>query len=101
MAGASFRARAVAARFEADAVDGRSRPRLAEDLVDLVPQRGFLGDRSTVSQPKLRACGQALRIHIADDDDRRAQQLRRGGAGETDRPGARHVNRRAGGDPGR
>ena len=66
----------VAARFEADAIDGVIHFGHADDLRDLVAERGFLPqiDRLAAEAARLR---EPLRDHVADDDDRRSQQMAR------------------------
>ena len=57
--------------------------------------------RSTVSQPKLSACFQALLDHVADDHDRRPEELCRMRGSQPNGAPARDVDRRAGTYPSR
>ena len=56
--------------------------------------------RSTVSQPKLSAWREPVGVHVADDDHRGAEQLRRVRRGQPDRTRAGDVHRGPGGDAG-
>ena len=83
----------MAAGLEADGVDGGVDLGHAEDLLDLVlAGRPWRVDRLAAEAAGLR---QPLRVQVADDDDRRAEQLRRVRRGEADRAGAGDVDRRA------
>ena len=84
----------VAARFEADAIHAAIHHRLAEDLRDLIAHRRILRHVDDFAAEALRL-REALRNQIADDDDRRAQQLAGRRRGQTHRAGAGDVDRRA------
>ena len=88
------RVRAVAARLEADAVDGRVDLGHAEQVCSIwsggVARARRRRSRSRSSAPASRRSG----IEVADDDDGGAEQLRRGGGGQPDRAGAGDVHRR-------
>ena len=83
----------MAARLEADGVDGAVHLRDAEDLLDLVLGIA-LGDVDRLAAE--RACLlEPLRNQVADDHDGGAQELRGVGRGEPDRPGTGDVDGRA------
>src|SRR5690606_29932736 len=69
----------------------------AEDLRDLVLQGGVLGDVDGLAAERA-GLFEALPVEVPDDHDRGAEQLRGVGGGEPDRPRARDVHRRPGGD---
>ena len=85
--------RPVAAGFEADAIDGAIHLRDAENLVDLLGERGrFLQIHGFAAEaPRLR---QTLGNQVADDDHRGAQQVAGGRARQADRSGAGNVDDR-------
>jgi glycerol kinase len=83
---------AVPARLEPDGIDGRVDLRLAEDLLDLVPGVA-LGDVDRFAAEAL-GLREALGNEVAHEHDGRAQQQRRIGRGEPDRPSAGDVYRR-------
>ena len=85
---------AVAAGFKADAIYRAVHFRNLEDLGNLIADGGVLGDVHgfAAETPGLR---QPLRDQVTHNHDRRAQQLAGGRAGETDRAGARNINRRS------
>ena len=86
----------MAARLEADGVDGGVDLGHAEDLLDLVLRVALREvDGLAAEAARLR---QTLGNHVADDDHRRAQQLRRVRRGESDGAGAGDVHGRAGRD---
>ena len=90
----------VAAGLEADAVHGGvDLARAAQDLLELLAQVVVGGqvDRLAAEAGRL---GQAVLLHVADDDHGRAQQVGRGGAGQPDRAGPGDVDGGAGGHPG-
>ena len=92
MAGRSdARILALAVRFEADAIHRAVHHRLAEDLLDLLGQRGILAEIDDFAAEALRL-RQTLRNHVADDDHGRAQQLSCRRAGQTHRARARDVD---------
>jgi hypothetical protein len=68
---------------------------LAHDLGDLIRELRALADvyRLAAERPRLR---EAFLVQVADDDDRRAEQLRRVRRRETHRARARDVDRGAG-----
>ena len=84
---------AVAAGLEADGVDGGVDLGHAEDLLDLV-LRVALGDVDRLAAEALGLL-EALRDQVADEHHRGAEQQRRVGGREADRPGAGDVHRRA------
>ena len=82
----------VAVGLEADAVDRAIDFRHADDLLDLLGQRGILlqiDDFAAETLGLLEAVGD----HVADDHDRRAQQMARRGARQADRPRAGDIDR--------
>ena len=86
---------AVALGLEADGVDRRVDHRLPDDLLDLVAQRGVLGqvDRLAAEAPGLR---QPIAVHVTDDHDGGAEQLCGMRRREADRARAGDVHRRSG-----
>ena len=88
---------AVAARFEADAIDGAIHFRHADDLLDLLGQRGVLAEVDRLAAEAL-GLREPLGDHVADDDHGRAQQMAGRGAGQADRARAGDVDDRC---PGR
>ena len=89
----------MAAGLEADGVHGRVDLGHAEDLLDLILGVA-LGDVDGLAAEAARL-RQALGDQVADDHDRRAEQLRRVGRRQADRARAGDVHRRAGVTPGR
>src|SRR4051794_8486103 len=87
----------MAARFKADAVDGRIHHGLADDLLDLLCKRGV---STEVNGLATEAPGllQTLADHISDDDDSSSEQLGSDGTRQPDRSGARDVDDGAGAD---
>src|SRR6185312_12823628 len=86
----------VSPRFKSDAVYSRIHLGHSQDLFDAISQRRILTqvDRFAAKAPSLL---QTVRIHVADDDDGRAEQTARLRACEADRTRAGDVNGRPGG----
>ena len=76
---------AMAAGFEAHAIHRAIDFRHAQDLLDLLAQRGVLAQIHSFAAEAL-GLREPLGNHVADDDDRRAQQMSRRRAGQADRP---------------
>ena len=90
-AGASRRVVSVRLCLEADRVDGSVNLRLADDLSDLVFERGVLGEVDGLVADSFDV-GEALGIHVADHDDRGAEDVGRGCGSHADRACAGNVD---------
>ena len=86
---------AGAVGFEADAIDRAIDFRHADDLLDLLGQRGVLGEIDRFAAEALGLL-EAIGDHVADDDDGRAEQMARGRAGQADRARAGDISHHAG-----
>src|SRR3712207_4012738 len=96
--GLGLRVLAVAPGLEADRVDAAVHLGLAQDLRDLV-LRVALRDVDGLAA-EAAGLGQPVGVEVADDDDGRAEQVRRGRRRQPHRPGAGDVDRRPRSDPG-
>ncbi|MCY1289822.1 hypothetical protein D9M70_389320 [compost metagenome] len=89
----------VATGFEAYGVDGAIHFRLAQQVSDLLVQRGVLGQVGDLEAHRL-GVGQAHRVDVADDHHRGAQQTGGSGGGQAYGTGTSDVDSAARADTG-
>ena len=101
VAGRSSGLLSLAVGLEADAIDGAIDLRHAEDLLDLLGERGVFAQIDGFAAEAARPARSRSAVHVADNDHGRSQQMARGGAGQPHGAGPRHVDGRPGAHAGR